>query len=484
MKTNTVSFAHFGNEKSLRNDCVYQRMIAKNCECANDDYRFADLFTTSEIKVSSDDLADDFLYCQIGDVDKGGTPHPVTLNFDIRDLQDEDYYKKIEKGDIMAVNQNDILISFLLPQDDTILGKFIRIDETSKDVFFSRAFLRIVPRKHPEILYYYLRTAYYKRLVAYARIRKGYTGYSTLSSNDLSSLRFSRADIEKLFASAASLTDSIRSIEQAIRDKEQTILNDQSIINSVFQREFGFDYDRFEELKTHKQYISKQALFSNNPDLRFSAKYHRPAGDFVREQLTAITKKKIKHCLAEPIALGASISPADFDDSGSAYYVSVATIKTLEVELDDTQLVSDAYYSAHRNKSLKPNDIIVARSGVAIGKVAIVTEEFDGVFADFTMRVRLDEKKCNPVFAYYYFRTAYFQYLIEVYKKGLQNQNIFPIVIQEFPVPDISLMDQQRIVDEIQSEIQKQNQIKTEIAELRKQIDDIILGTGTVPEIV
>ena len=103
-------------------------------------------------------------------------------------------------------------------------------------------------------------------------------------------------------------------------------------------------------------------------------------------------------------------------------------------------------------------------------------DEVQGVFADFTMRIRL--KNYNPEFAYYYFRTSYFQYLIEVYKKGLgNNTNIFPIVIQEFPLIDISLEEQQRIVDEIHTEIAKQDAIKAEIADLRAQIDKIIEDT-------
>ena len=89
------------------------------------------------------------------------------------------------------------------------------------------------------------------------------------------------------------------------------------------------------------------------------------------------------------------------------------------------------------------------------------------------MRIRL--KDYNPEFAYYYFRTSYFQYLIEIYKKGLgNNTNIFPIVVQEFPLIDISLDEQQRIVDEIHAEIAKQEEIKSKIAELRNQIDSII----------
>ena len=72
-------------------------------------------------------------------------------------------------------------------------------------------------------------------------------------------------------------------------------------------------------------------------------------------------------------------------------------------------------------------------------------------------------------------RSTYFQYLVEIYKKGLgNNTNIFPIVVQEFPLPDLSLDEQQKIVDAIQLEIDKQNEIKNQIAILRGKIDSII----------
>ena len=116
----------------------------------------------------------------------------------------------------------------------------------------------------------------------------------------------------------------------------------------------------------------------------------------------------------------------------------------------------------------------MARSGEGtIGKVALITNDINGIFADFTMRIRL--KNYNPEFAYYYFRTSYFLYLIEIYKKGLgNNTNIFPIVVQEFPLLDISPEEQQRIVDDIHSEIAKQDDIKAEISKYRAEIDEII----------
>ena len=129
-------------------------------------------------------------------------------------------------------------------------------------------------------------------------------------------------------------------------------------------------------------------------------------------------------------------------------------------------------------KTVRKNDIILARSGEGtIGKVALITDDLKGVFADFTMRIRLDESRYSPLFAYYFMRSCYFQYLIEVNKKGLgNNTNIFPIVVQELPLPDISLENQLRIVHEIQTKIDEGEAIKTEIETLRHKIDSAILA--------
>lgn len=264
-------------------------------------------------------------------------------------------------------------------------------------------------------------------------------------------------------------------IEKEIKTIESSIKKNGEIIDDVFNREFRFAMDEFNRIKQAKRFSANYRTLSNNADLRFSAKFHRDSGNFVMQELMSRTDKKIKHYLAEPIVLGASVSPADYSEDGDFCYISMATIKNWQFDLESASTVSKEYSDSKQSKTVRKNDIILARSGEGtIGKVALIKDdELQGVFADFTMRIRL--KDYNPEFAYYYFRTTYFQYLIEIYKKGLgNNTNIFPIVVREFPMLDISLEDQQRIVDEIHSEINKQEEIKSEIAKLRAKIDEII----------
>lgn len=264
-------------------------------------------------------------------------------------------------------------------------------------------------------------------------------------------------------------------IEKEIETIESSIKKDGEIIDDVFNREFCFAIDEFNRIKQAKRFSANYRTLSNNADLRFSAKFHRDSGNFVMQELTSRTDKKIKHYLAEPIVLGASVSPSDYSDDGEFCYISMATIKNWTFDSESASTVSKDYSDSKQAKTVRKSDIILARSGEGtIGKVALIDDdELQGVFADFTMRIRL--KDYNPEFAYYYFRTTYFQYLIEIFKKGLgNNTNIFPIVVREFPMLDISLAEQQRIVDEIHAEIAKQDEIKKQIESLCGQIDVLI----------
>jgi restriction endonuclease S subunit len=267
----------------------------------------------------------------------------------------------------------------------------------------------------------------------------------------------------------------IEPIEKKIKELKEQITPQQEVINKVFAREFGFDLEKFEELKKIKNYYIDLFAFGNNRDIRQSVKFHREAGIFVVQQLKKITNKKIKDFISEPIVLGKGVSPKNYDEDGDYFYISMANIKNWRFESEDSKLVSVEYSDQNKNKTVSKNDILIARSGEGtIGKVALIDDDdLQGIFADFTMRIRL--QNYNHLFAYYYFRTEYFQYLVEVNKKGLgNNTNIFPSQIQEFPIIDISLKAQQKIVDEIKVELDKQEAIKNKIESERNKIDEII----------
>ena len=109
-----------------------------------------------------------------------------------------------------------------------------------------------------------------------------------------------------------------------------------------------------------------------------------------------------------------------------------------------------------------------------IGKVALIEDEdINGIFADFTQRIRLTG--FDPLCAYYYFRSDFFQYLVYIHKKGLgNNTNIFPSQIKEFPIPDWDEKQQTDIVEAIKTQLDEQKQIDRQIEAKQQEINKII----------
>lgn len=158
--------------------------------------------------------------------------------------------------------------------------------------------------------------------------------------------------------------------------------------------------------------------------------------------------------------------------------MSMATIKSWYFDPSEAKCVSEEYENDNLDKKVSLNDIIIARSGEGtIGKVALIdNEDTNAVFADFTMRVRLENY--NPEFAYYFFRSVFFQHLVEHNKKGLgNNTNIFPSQIGEFPILDYSLEEQAKIVEKIKIRILNQQKYTRQIEAKRAEIEKLILDS-------
>ena len=371
-------------------------------------------------------------------------------------------------SDKVDLSDCDIIISKL----GMSRGYIFPCPKTTQGIIGSSEFIPYQVKNYNHLPYYIYLLLNKAMLKAYSRLETGKTpSHKRVNPSELLKIEIPYLDDNTIENIVKTINISIKGINELW----DTIKPTQSIIDEVFAREFGFDYAKFEELKTHTCFSTGFSAFANNPDLRFSSKFHRDAGAFVMEQLTSVTSKKIKHYLSDPIVLGASVSPNDYSDDGDFYYISMATIKSWAFDPDGANQLKPTYAKNKTDKSVCKDDILLARSGEGtIGKVALIdNDDVKGIFADFTMRIRLTNY--NQRFAYYYFRTAYFQYIVEVYKKGLgNNTNIFPIVIREFPMPDLSLDEQQRIVNEVQNEIDKQNSIKEKITELRGKIDIVI----------
>lgn len=459
-----IDISYIANEWTLRTDVNY---IVSDINVSRDDYyRFDDLFDiVSDDKVDIEKLYV-FKYAEISDVTSEGDVYPVQLDIDERNELNDNYFKKIEKGDIIYAKKNDILIAKVRPY----LKKIIFIDDTNCDIYYTSAFIHLRPKNNPLLLYYLLKCHFIDNLNSISRQGKG---YPTLNERDLKFLKFEKKYIDEIFAKEKQLLEQIIPRRNVIYELKQKKVNDRAIVDDILGRYFKWDYNTFAKEKEIGTFFSDFRSIANNYDIRVSAKFHRPAGKFVYEDIKKNRWLKIKNFLSEPIVLGASVTPSDFNPSGEYYYISMASVKNYKVELDDSQLLSDEYAGLPNKtkKRIKNGDIIMTRSGAAIGKFALVEEDIKAIHSDFTMRIRLSN--INLRFAYYYFRSSYFQYLIEINYKGLQNNNIFPNQVQELPIPDIDIIEQNKIVKNIMTQLDKQNEYKDQILHQNNMIETL-----------
>lgn len=464
VKKYKICFSNFSSEQTLRFDLNYILESARKY----DFYRFKDLFDVIEFK-KKEIPSEDFFYAEIGDVSNLGDINPTLLNFNDRTEDKEPLFKKIEKGDIIRPKKNDILLSKIRPY----LKKNILITDNN-NFYYTKAFIQIRPKNiNSKIIYYLLQSKYSYKLNAISRCGKG---YPTLNPQDFYSIKFEVRDINLIKKNEQQILATIAPLEAEIASLKATKIPETDIINKVLGKELGLDWEKFEELKKIKQYKANLSDFSKNVDSRMSYKFHNLAEKYLWDFMISKSDKRLKNFISEPIVLGESVSPEQYAEEGEFYYIAMSNIKFWNFETDDCRTVKKSYSdkAIKKGKIVKKDDIILARSGEGtIGKVALLTDDVNAIFSDFTQRIRLNNY--NPLCAYYYFRSDIFQYFIYSHKKGMgNNTNIFPNQVQEFPMPDWSLEKQSKIATLIKEQIDAQKIIDEQILKKQQQILQII----------
>ncbi|MGA5691357.1 restriction endonuclease subunit S [Cytobacillus pseudoceanisediminis] len=311
-------------------------------------------------------------------------------------------------------------------------------------------------------------------LLAYERLETGKTpSQKRVNPVDFLQLKIPYVKYEK----QRSIGRKIRRYEHRLDLLNRNLDKRNDIINSVFSKEFNLDFNKIKQVEKPSIYTQKHSKYKESFDLRISYKYYGLKYANLLKELSKLPTKELKYFISEPIKLGSSISPVNYDDeNGDAYYISMSSISKWKFDEDNTRKVSDEYFKENFvSSNVKKGDILVARSGEGtIGKVAILEEEYDGIFADFMMRVRISNSH-NPKFFYYYFCSEIFQLLVEKEKKGLgNNTNFFPIQLKRFPIIEVSLEKQNEIVKKIDKEMIRINKTERLIQKIKDKIDDLL----------
>jgi len=192
---------------------------------------------------------------------------------------------KLIKGDILIAISSNVGASCLVDKDYDIqltLSHYItriRIDEN---------------KLNKKLLVYYLNSKLIKK---YFRSTETGKTLKNLSKVYIHRLPVALPDsIEKQNDIAAKITPIEQKIKGLKADKKDAL----EIINKVFAKEFGFNWDEFEKLKAKKFFTASLKECSNNVDCRSSFKFHNEAGKYIYDFICSKTDKRVKDFMALP----------------------------------------------------------------------------------------------------------------------------------------------------------------------------------------
>ena len=185
------------------------------------------------------DLPNSFCYCEIGHVDAMGRISPFLIESNPtmdKEKESERISKKIEKGDIMSVNNWAVLI----PKTRAYLGKYALING-SENSFFTTAFLIIYPsnklilacKGDKAVATCLLFLAVKRELVSmFSAVSVWGKSYPTLTDKKLGGARISEEIFQRIL-SRQWINDAYRLKEsiESVRDTEKRIFE---IINPKF----------------------------------------------------------------------------------------------------------------------------------------------------------------------------------------------------------------------------------------------------------
>lgn len=277
----------------------------------------------------------------------------------------------------------------------------------------------------------------------------------------------------------------VEPIEKKIKDLKSKIAPQQVIINKVLSREFGFDKNLFNEfgkgMTAGTQIAQNKSLrvFETNFDklsrsaiLRSSTRYHNPPTHKLMTFLDSIDTVKVKDVI-ETYEKG--LQPK-YNTDGEIPVIKIANLKNGFIDFSETEnITQEDYDKLEDKKKLKQNDIIICCTGkISLGKIDYFSYENEAITSVDNYILRLN-KKYNPLFFTYFFRCILGYFQIERDYTGATNQiHLYWDQISNFQIPNTSLESQQKIVDEIKSELNKQEEIKKKIESERNKIDEII----------
>jgi len=461
-----IKFSNLSKEKTTRFDLPFIHNMDKAYISY---YTYHDLFDVIEYTKLDITLLDNIIYAEIGDIAKTGEVNPVQLSFDNRHELNENYFKKIEKGDIIKPLKDDILLSKIRPY----LNKIVLIK--TQNIFYTKAMIQIRPKINSKLFYYLLRSTFLNLIIAVSRQGKG---YPTLKEDDLKSIRFNKPYIDKIILNETILVTKIESREEEIKNLKIQRIDSLKIISDVFSKEFNIDLEEVKKLDNIKQFNLKlKYTILKNDLLRTSFKWHK------LEIIQSYMHKDIK-CIKKLSKFITSTkngwSPQSSEvEGGTPVLGQEHILKNGQISLSASKFTTLTRNNIE-NFYIKQNNFFVSRGNTVelVALAGLVTDniEDDILYPDLYIKIDFDEKYINKQYMAYLFNSFFGRIYFKHVAKG-KNQTMVKVSSKElydFHVPLPNKTIQQEIVTKIQTQLNSQKEIDKQIENKQGEISKII----------
>jgi len=274
------------------------------------------------------------------------------------------------------------------------------------------------------------------------------------------------------------IVSQIKPIEKKIKKLKTQIISPQEVFNKIFAKEFKFDLKEISNIEKIKYFSVSNNITYRNFNLRSSVRWNKikPIQKVLYKNNPYIEKLS-KYILST--RNGWSPNCRETDTKNCVFGVNSISkngyIKFEDLKFSNENKTNITEYYA------KENDLFVSR-GNTVDLVALASiiknlpKETNFIFPDLFIRIELNTKQLNKEYFTFLFNSIIGRYYFKYSAKG-KNQTMVKISSDElnnFYLPTPPLILQQKIVNKIKSELNKQEKIKKQIKAKRNKIDEII----------
>jgi len=454
LKQFTIDFQELAEDAFLRNDEKYHVFLNSS------DWNLFNI-KNKELVFLKDILVDDYNnFKYIDGEEYKGIPTGQTYLDEDGGIKEHQLITKEDHPDRLKykISNDNILISSLRLAKSPAL--YFENENLSNYVFSNGFYIyKVKEGWNIKFVLYVLRTKRLRNILD-KHIYRG-IGISAYKDNDLKKIKIpliSKCKQDQIVA-------EIEPIEKNIKELKNKIAPVQKIINKVFSREFKFDLEKFEEFKKRKFFEVDFRDF-NDYKMRCNFKSNNHLVKYLLKSLHG-KSKSLKDFLKDGIISGDI--PKYIEDG------EYRVVKTINVNKNGfiEKFVDDKFVDK-TNKKLEYRDILVTTHGEGRGKFGIYAYQDTATTDANCAMIKFDVNKINPLYLNYFFNSFFgkelFYYLESETKsvRYMKNEDMenMPIVFEK--------MKQQKIVDEIKIELDKQEEMNRKTETERNKIDKII----------